>query len=345
MDTPNGSNLKPIILIPNMYFYEYSKPYLKQVEDDMQRLLAVERKDVYGMIYPFIKRGGKRVRPLLAAVCCAAVGGNPKHVIRPAAIIELFHNFTLIHDDIEDNSDFRRGKPTMHITYGIPIALNAGDALYTLVWNKLADLDMPAKQLIELQKLYVTAFKNVVDGQGIELNWYKTDRFDIKQEEYFHMINGKTAALIGLSCEIGAFFGNANSKTRNSLRNFGEKIGAAFQIHDDILNVTGNFEKYQKEIGGDISEGKRSLMIVHLLAHASEQEKKKVITILKSHSKKKQDISSVIELLKNYGSIESATETATRLVNEAKSELDFLKSGNEKKALLSLADFVVERES
>lgn len=328
-----------------MDFYDYAKPYLEQVESDMKSILGSEQEAVYGMVYPFIKRGGKRFRPLLATVCCAAVGGDPKQVIRLASIIELFHNFTLIHDDIEDNSEFRRGEPTLHISYGIPIALNSGDALYTLVWEKLANVTLPPKKLIELQKLYVHAFKCVVDGQGIELSWYKKKRFDINDKEYFDMINGKTAALIGLSCEVGAFCGKANKKTRRSLRNFGEKIGAAFQIHDDILNIIGSFEKYQKEIGGDISEGKRSLMIVHLLQHASDSEKSKVIRVIDSHSKNQDDISEVIRLLQKYGSVKHAQDTAYRLIQEAKQELNVLSDSEEKQVLLSLADFVISRES
>ena len=115
-------------------------PYLQAVERMMEDELSKEDKRVYGMLIPFLKRGGKRIRPTLAILSCGAVGGDRSAVVEPAAVIELFHNFTLIHDDIEDDSQFRRGEPTLQITHGIPVALNSGDALYTFLWKKLVSL-------------------------------------------------------------------------------------------------------------------------------------------------------------------------------------------------------------
>jgi len=327
-----------------MQFYESAKPQLKLVEAQMKNLLDCERKDVYGMLYPFIERGGKRIRPLLAIFCCEAVGGDIQKVINPAAALELFHNFTLIHDDIADSSEFRRGEPTLHISLGIPIALNSGDALYTIVWKGIVELDLEPKELVELQSLYVDTFKLVTEGQGMELDWYRTNNFNVTEDKYFEMINRKTAALIGLSCQLGAFIGGAETKVQDALRKFGERIGTAFQIHDDVLNVIGDFEKYQKEIGGDISEGKRSLMIVHLLSVADESEKKKVVEVLSTHSKKSEDVKTVIELLKKHGSVDYASKIARNLVDEAKAELDVIPSSEAKDKLLEVADFVVSRE-
>ncbi|HID72409.1 TPA: polyprenyl synthetase family protein [Candidatus Micrarchaeota archaeon] len=327
-----------------MEFYERSKPHLQKVEEQMNAVLGGERKDVYGMLYPFIKRGGKRIRPLLAILACEAVGGDVQKVIRPAAAIELFHNFTLIHDDIADDSQFRRGEPTLHATYGIPIALNFGDALYTIVWRDIVGLDIEPARLVRLQSLYADTFKLVVEGQGMELDWYHNKRFDITEKNYFEMINRKTAALIGLSCKLGGFIGNADEKTMEALWSFGEKIGTAFQIHDDVLNIVGDFEKYQKEIGGDISEGKRSLIIVHFLSAAGDEDKKKVVEVLSTHSKKKEDIEQVIALLKKHGSTDYASGVAKKLVDDAKKELDVLPDSEAKEALIAVADFVVSRE-
>lgn len=327
-----------------MDFYESYKPYLAQVEGEMRGMLECERKDVYGMLFPFISRGGKRIRPMLSMLCCSAMGGDPAKAIRPAALLEMFHNFTLIHDDIADDSRFRRGEPTLHITFGIPIALNSGDALYTLVWKHLAALDMEPGSRAELHSLCADTFKLVVDGQGMELNWYHERRFDVSEKEYFDMINRKTAALIGLSCEMGAFIGGADARARKALRAFGEKIGSAFQIHDDVLNLVGDFSKYQKEIGGDISEGKRSLIIVHFLSVAPEEERKTVIDALGRHAKKKGELETVISLLKKRGSVDYAARTAARLVSEAKMELGVLPVSPARDNLLALADFVVSRE-
>ncbi|MBN1170143.1 polyprenyl synthetase family protein [Candidatus Micrarchaeota archaeon] len=322
-----------------MEFEEHIQSSLSNIEKIMQEDLAAEDKNVYGLLAPFISRGGKRIRPALALLCASALGADPKEVERPAAIIELFHNFTLIHDDIEDNSQFRRGVPTLHISHSIPMALNSGDALYTLIWKKIISLDLQCEKLLELQRLYTNGFKTVVDGQGTEIAWIHEDKFNVTEEEYLNMIAGKTAALIGLSCEMGAFL--ANSEYRKEMKSYGEKIGIAFQIHDDVLNVTGNFEKYRKEIGGDITEGKRTLMVVHAL-HSNK--KNRLIEILKKHSCDPEEINEAISILKETGSIDYAREYSKRLVEDAKKDLQEIPDSKDKKSLMRIADYVIGRE-
>ncbi len=158
------------------------------------------------------------------------------------------------------------------------------------------------------------------------------------------MIGGKTSALMGLSCEMGAIMGGATRKEQRAMREFGECVGTAFQIQDDVLNVSGEFEKYKKEIGGDISEGKRTLMVVYCLAHASAQEKERLISILSSHSREPKDISEAISYLNKYGAVGYARTRAASLVSKAKSLLDRLPDSEDKAALLSLADYIVNRE-
>jgi len=318
---------------------------LSDVERNMEETLAREDPRVYGLLVPFLKRGGKRIRPALCLLSCGAVGGKYGDVLQPAAIIELFHNFTLIHDDIEDNSQFRRGEPTLHVSHGIPIALNSGDALYTFLWDRLVSLGMKPARIVKLQKLYAAAFKRVVEGQGIELSWIREGRFNVSEEDYLVMIGGKTSALMGLSCEAGALIGGTGKRQCRALRDYGESIGAAFQIQDDVLNLTGEFQKYKKEIGGDITEGKRTLMVVHCLAKADEKDKQRLTAILASHSKEKADIDEAIAILKKHGSIDYARKRAEKLVNEAKKRLRSLKDGDDKANLLSIADYVINREA
>lgn len=327
-----------------MEFYSHIKPYLAKVEMSIEHELSKEDSSTYGMISPFIKRGGKRIRPVLMFLSCGASGGKYESCVQTSAVLEMFHNFTLIHDDIEDNSDFRRGEPTLHITHGIPIALNSGDALYTLLWKKLVFLDINPSLLSKLQKLYSSAFKKVVDGQGTELSWIHCGRFDISEKEYLDMINGKTSTLLSLSCEVGGLLAGAPKKIKTVLHDYGEKIGAAFQIQDDILNLTGNFETYKKEIGGDISEGKRTLMVVHCLEKADAADKSRLISILSSHSKNQVDILAAISILNKYGSIDHARSYARNLVEDAKKKLRSIPDSEDKKALLSIADYVITRE-
>jgi len=310
----------------------------------MEAALAGEDERVYGMLPPFIARGGKRIRPALTLLSCGASGGDYASAVMPASIIELFHNFTLIHDDIEDDSRFRRGEPALHVSHGLAMALNSGDALYTLLWKRLVSMKLPPRRLIGLQTLYAESFKRVVDGQGIEISWIRAGRFDVDESEYLGMIRGKTSALMGLSCETGAWVAGAGVRVRRSLRNYGEKIGAAFQIQDDVLNLTGDFEKYKKEIGGDISEGKRTLIVVHFLEHAPQSERERLTSILSSHSRKPADISWAIAALEKAGSVAYARERALRLVEDARTELACLPDGPDRRSLEAIASYVLSRE-
>lgn len=329
-----------------MHFLDLIKDDLAEVESEIQRIISVEPKEVYGILPEFFKRGGKRIRPALVLLSCMAAGGNKKSAIRPAALIEIFHNFTLIHDDIEDNSMIRRGEPTLNNKYGVPIALNSGDALYTLLWEYLANLELDegSKQK-ELEKMCAASFRRVVEGQGIELNWHKNGVFDITEQDYLRMVNGKTGALIGLSCELGGFLGGANSKTCSNLRKFGEKIGVAFQIYDDILNVEGSFDKYKKEICGDITEGKRTLMVIKTLEKATQPENIKLKKILSSATTKKDDFEYVTDLFNRYGGIDYSKNLSLKIVREAKDAIISLPSSDYKSALNQIAEFVISREA
>ena len=325
-----------------MLFYDSVKKELAQLEAEMEKIVPKEPQEVYNMIMPYIKRGGKRIRPVLTFLCCKAVGGEVKETIKAAAIIELFHNFTLIHDDIEDSSEMRRGVPTLHRQYGIPVALNSGDALYTIIWRAIASLETEKER--KLPKLYAESFRRVVEGQGIELNWHGKNIFNISEKDYVAMIKGKTAALTGLSCELGAYLGGASMEQATALREFGEALGISFQIKDDILNVTGTFEKYKKEIGGDITEGKRTLMVVHALKNASQQEQEYLKKTLISKTNKKSDIEKVISIFESTDAIEYAAEKSREFKDEALKSLKSLKDSNEKNLLLELMKYVLERE-
>lgn len=326
-----------------MAFQDSIKNELATVEKEIEMLVPKQPKEVYEMLFPFIQRGGKRIRPMLLLLCCEAVGGDKSKAIRPAALIEMFHSFTLIHDDICDDSLMRRGLPTLHVQYGIPIAINAGDALYTLLWRGLSTLELQDSNRDQIMKMSAEAFLKVVEGQGIELEWYRKKRFDVGEEEYMRMVGGKTAALIGLSCELGAVIGNANETTKKALRNFGINLGLAFQIRDDVLNLVGNFEEYQKEIGGDITEGKRTLMVAHTLDAADKKDRAELIDILGKGTRKKTDITRAIELLQKYGAMDYASKKAEELAIAAERDLDAIPDSPTKQSLLELKDFVVSR--
>ena len=316
----------------------------KKIEGRIYDEIPKEPEWIYSMIREYVSRGGKRIRPVLTLACAEAAGGTEEKAFPYALAIELFHNFTLIHDDIEDNSPIRRGKPTLHEKFGLPVAINAGDALYTVVWSSLLSKNLPPEKYQEASKILIRGFSAVVEGQGTELEWYRTGTFDVSEEDYFRMAGGKTGSLIGISCEMGAFSTVSSKETREALRVFGEKIGLAFQVRDDVLNLTADPSKYKKEIGEDIKEGKRSLITIKMLSVLPEKERKRAISILGKPKKSEKEVSGIIALAKETGAIDYASSVSDRLVAEAKEALLAVKSEEKRKILLSLADYMVRRE-
>jgi len=329
-----------------MNFYSLCESELKETESAIEELIGKREKKVFGIITPFIKKGGKRFRPLLFFLSFYAFGGRKsKQVLQLAALIEMFHNFTLIHDDIEDDSKFRRGEPTLHIAHGVPMALNSGDALYTLIWKLFAEIEFPQDRKLKIMRLCADAFLEVVEGQGIEIFWEKEKLFDITEHDYYNMINKKTAALIALSCKLGAYLAGADEEEQDAFEKFGRNIGIAFQVCDDVLNLTADFKKYQKEIGGDITEGKRSLAVIKALEAAPQAERKRLMDILSKHTGKKEEIEEAISIIRKFGGIAYSIDRSKKLVDEAKKAIAFLKPSQYKDALLSLADYTLTRES
>jgi geranylgeranyl diphosphate synthase type I len=329
-----------------MDIMEYIALRGSEVDREIEKVIAKNKEPqaVYGVIWDLLARGGKRFRPVMCMLSCEAVGGDSKKLLQIAAAIEMFHNFTLSHDDIEDNSEMRRGKPCLHKIYGVPLAINAGDGLFAMVWETSLLLDMPPKKIVEAQRILADAFRRVLEGQGMEIEWYKNNKWDITEEDYSNMVAGKTGALIAASCDVGAFLGGGKKKLRRALREFGNAVGIAFQIQDDILNIVGKEETYGKEIGGDISEGKRTLMVIHTLGKASPEDKKKLISILDEKTKDQSKVKEAIEILKKYNSPEYARKRAEKIVAKAKKGLEKLPQSEAKERLLQLADFFINRE-
>lgn len=301
-----------------------------------------EPRYVYGLLSEFLLVPGKRLRPALCLLSCEASGGSREDALHAAVAIEMFHNFTLIHDDIEDASVLRRGRPCMHISYGLPLALNAGDGLFMLVWREALNLEGPRST--EAQKCLLSSFTKVLEGQAWELGWYHENKWDVDEDEYFKMVGGKTGALISAACEVGAILAGADKKTTESLSRFGMGIGIAFQIIDDMLNIVGEEKKYMKEIGGDIREGKRTLMTIWALRSLPPQKRKTLESILKKKRKSAAEVKKAIGLLKESGAPKRAAACAEEMINSAFSELDALPQSQARDALLEIARYITKRE-
>lgn len=329
-----------------MDIFSYLSKSAEVIDGEIEKTMSRDKKpkEVYGPIWDFLDRGGKRFRPALCLLSCKAVGGNPKKILPVAASIELFHEFTLIHDDLADDSLMRRGKPCLHKIYGAPLALNAGDGLFMMVWKSLLNLETEPEKLLSTQKTLLSAFTSVLEGQGVELGWRGDKEWRTTERDYFKMVGGKTGALISAACEVGAYLGGGTKKEIAALREFGMSVGVGFQIQDDILNLVGEEKKYKKEIGGDITEGKRTLMVIHFLRHAPREEKDWLARLLDSHTTEEAKIRKAILLLKKRGSIDYAKKIAEKTAKNAKRKLSCLRGSDAKNALSKLADFLIERE-
>ena len=323
---------------------DYISKQSEKIEATIYDNIPKNPKYIYEMLREYLSRGGKRIRPILTLASSDALNGRDEDALPYALAIEIFHNFTLIHDDIEDNSPVRRGKPTLHEQFGIPVAINSGDALYTVVWSTLMNAKIPPEKFHGAMKLMVKAFSDVVNGQGTELEWYRTGKVDVSEEDYFHMAGGKTGSLIGVSCRMGAYAIDASPEVQKAMQDFGEKIGLAFQIRDDVLNLVADPSKYKKEIGEDIKEGKRSLITLNLLSKLPEEQKNKVTETLKKPEKTEEEVLEVISLAKEHGAIDYANSVSDRLVGEAKEFLTVVEDEQKREIMLSLADYMVRRE-
>ena len=277
---------------------------------------------LYDLVSSYPNRAGKGFRPGLCIASCKAFGGGTHRVLRSAVAIELFHNAFLVHDDIEDGSEFRRGLPTLHEEHGIPVALNVGDAMNVLsirpLMENLSSLgpNLTWQIFTEIEHMV----RQSVEGQAMELGWMRDNVCDLTEDDYLRMILKKTCWYTCIHpCRIGALVATGGSIDLNRFNRFGFYMGAAFQIQDDLLNLVGDREKYGKEIGGDILEGKRTLMLIYLLNACDPMEKEWMVHFLSKPRKERttEQLNHVFALMDKYNCIDDARKQAKQLAGAA----------------------------
>lgn len=221
---------------------------------------------------PFPQTTGKRLRPLLMFLCTEASGGHWQTTLPAASAVEFLHNFSLIHDDVQDDSPTRHNRPTVWKLWGIPNAINAGDALYTLAYIALERLSesLPAEQVVHLWRIFGQTNLALTRGQHLDMRFEKQD--SVTTEDYIRMIGGKTAALLSASAYMGAYIGCADAARAEHFAEFGRNVGIAFQIRDDILGIWGDPQVTGKSAATDIVSRKKSLPVLYGLAHSPDLE-------------------------------------------------------------------------
>jgi geranylgeranyl pyrophosphate synthase len=305
-------------------------------------------KGVIAPIYDLLDRGGKRWRPALMLLCVEAVGGNPNEFLELTALPELIHNGTLIVDDVEDDSELRRGKPCIHKSYGADIAINAGNAMYylplTLLYKNTKKLKTDT--LLKMHNLISQEMIRLHFGQGMDIYWHQGKKKDIKEIEYLQMCAFKTGMLARMSARLGVILGNGSEKQELVLGRVGESVGVAFQIQDDVLDLVGEkFAKGKGLLGGDIHEGKRTIMVLYAINKLNEKDRSRLIGILDSHPTDQKIIDEAISLIKKSGAIEYAKKRSKEIVLTAWKDADkVLQESEAKKKIKALVDYLIERD-
>ena len=303
-------------------------------------------KYLYGPLTEYSKNGGKRHRPLICYAACMAVGGDTELTNSAAAAIEHFHTAALIHDDIADEAELRRGQPCLHLTEGIGLAINMGDLGLSLVNGTVMKdplLDDATKVRVVTELIEMT--RRTIEGQALDIGWARDGRYDISPEDYLVMATHKTAHYSGaVPLAIGAIIGGGTEAQIEGLRNYGLDTGLAFQIQDDLLNLVGSAENTQKGQRDDITEGKRTLVVVHALQTLSGHDRDRLVSILSAKTKDPQLLDEAVEIMQASGSIDYARSYAENLTSIAKNRLiDLVEPSDARDLLVSMADWFVSR--
>ncbi len=311
------------------------------------------RRYLYDLVPSYPTRAGKGLRPALCIGTCEAFGGSLDSVLRCAVAIEFFHNAFLVHDDVEDGSEFRRGGPTLHAEHGLGIAVNVGDAMNVLSIQPLMESLLVLGQTMtwrifeEIQHMVLQS----VEGQAMELGWVRDNTCRLGDDDYLRMVLKKTCWYTCIHpCRIGALVGTRGAVDPDRFNRFGYFMGAAFQIQDDLLNLFGELSRYGKEIGGDVWEGKRTLMMIHVLNAATDSEHARLrcFHVQPRETRLASEVRWVYRLMDRYGSIDYGRACARELAEAAAAEFDLAytdaPAGEHRSFVEQIVQYMVDRD-
>ncbi len=310
----------------------------------LENRLLREPRELYEPFNYIMELGGKRLRPVLALLGYQLFRGDSERALPVAHAVEIFHNFSLVHDDIMDQAPLRRGQPTVHRHYGVNTAILSGDVMLIYAYEALL-LTRDKSVIPELVRVFNRVAVEVCEGQQRDMNFEQ--RAEVTIEEYLQMISQKTAALIAGALELGGIVAGATVEDRHNLSAFGRNIGIAFQLQDDILDTFGDPEKFGKKIGGDIVQNKKTYLILKALEVARTPDRTRLQTLMNSHADDEAGkIAEVTQLLEGLGIRDLAEAEKQRYQQAAFDYLHAVKvSDFEKQALTGLTEKLIGRES
>jgi geranylgeranyl diphosphate synthase type II len=319
------------------------KDLLSLLEDRLQHIsIGSHPKELYDPIKYILSLGGKRLRPMLVLLGYGLKGDEPETIIDQALAVEVFHNFTLMHDDIMDEAPLRRGKPTVHEKWNSTVAILSGDTMMVKAYELLLKTE-PKLLPLALQKFNTCAIE-VCEGQQLDMN-FETEK-TVSEDQYIEMIRLKTAVLLGFSLEYGGLLAGMTEEEQAQIRQVGEKAGIGFQLMDDLLDVYGDKAKFGKQVGGDIVSNKKTYLLIKALELADDTQLAKLNTLLEAEAfEAEEKVEAVKDIYQELGiydltkaKMDSYYDDAFALLNE----LDVQEDG--KKALIAFFEGLMKRE-
>ncbi len=295
-----------------------------------KNIIVKEPANLYGPIHYILQIGGKRLRPVLTLMTCDLFNGNVKQAYDAALAIEIFHNFTLVHDDIMDSAPIRRGKETVHKKWNINTGILSGDAMMIVAYQCFENYEPIVFK--KLSKLFSKTGIEVCEGQQLDIDFETRD--DVAIEEYLHMITYKTSVLVAAAMKMGAIIAEVDAVEAELIYDFGLNIGIAFQLQDDYLDTFGDEAQFGKQIGGDISENKKTFLYLKAIEVCDMKDKEKLMALYKSTANNEHKINAVTKIFENNNISEITIQEIESYTNKAFEILDKLSISDEKKAVL-----------
>ena len=314
------------------------------IEQRIEHSLRASRHERLGnAMMHLIEGGGKRMRATLPWLIAKAVGEAHSGLLDIGAAIETVHNFTLVHDDIMDDDGIRRGRNAVHVEYGMPTAINAGDAMLAIAFERLVQAEnLEPHDVAPLVNRIAWMVRRVSEGQQLDIEF--EDRLDVSEDDYLEMIEGKTAVMFMICAEIGARISGADEETVQLMADWGKAVGLCFQLMDDVIDVLSDSETLGKPAGSDIAQGKRTLMVIHALRQPDGPVKERLLAVLgKGDGVREESLNDGLAALSELGSVDYAKSMAERYHAQAHACLNRIEDGPALVALRELTDFQLAR--
>ena len=325
-----------------MEFLQRYKQYGSFIDEHLSTFIKrTIPRSLYEPANYILEAGGKRIRPVLVLCACEAVGGNKEDAIHAAAGLEILHNFTLVHDDIMDNAAARRGRPTVHTKWDSNVAILAGDVLLGLAYRAL--LMSKTDSIHELSSIFTEGVIEVCEGQAYDKEFETRKRVSL--DEYLLMIRKKTGTMVSVAMEVGAILGSGSPTERAALKQYGELVGEAFQVQDDLLDVVADEKQFGKTIGGDIVEGKKTFLLITALQRARGEEKRVLQKLVQEGGVAKGKVNRVRQIFLSTGAVEAAEIQIANDIAKAKEQLKVLNDSESTHMLSWFADMLLGRKS